>query len=539
VPLFGNRPEGVRVWNVATRNLVRSTKIPHCLTYAVAFSPDGKTLASGSQFGRICLWEPTGDSGPKPVCDLQGEEISLTSVSISLDGKTVASVREDGNIRLWEMQTGKPMHVLKKGGDAKCGRVCTVDFSPDGKLIVTGHKCGVITLWDRVTAREIREIKANDGLVGASFTPDGKTLLSVGADKLLCHWDAATGKKIRQEAYADPEGFPSPDRTMTASTSGGMSGTSLCDAATGKRLHFWENPKPIPALDPQSIAFSPDGTVLGAASFEWVRICDGVSGQELFLVKGKPRSYDFFQALAFSSDGRILALGCGPKVLMWESSTGKQIHEFEGHRGSTYFVAFTPDGKYLVSTGGDGTALVWDVASFTRPQPEQLSPQRLETLWTELRAESQPAYRALLALADDPKQTVPFLNKQLPAATVSKPVARLVGDLDSNQFAIREKSAAELQKLHFVAEPALRRARAKKPSLEMSRRLDQLLDKLATAPDTVRMRRAVKLLGWINTLEARKVLETLAAGEADSIQTREAKAALNRPIRRVLASGGR
>ena len=117
----------------------------------------------------------------------------------------------------------------------------------------------------------------------------------------------------------------------------------------------------------------------------------------------------------------------------------------------------------------------------------------------------------------------PFLRRQfagsLPTWTASS-------------FAVREKAAVELEKLGLQAEPALRRSLAAKPSLETSRRLEQLLEKLEKSSDWLRTRRAVRLLAWIDSAKARQVLAGLAAGSPDAMPTREAKAALKSPLRR-------
>jgi hypothetical protein len=133
---------------------------------------------------------------------------------------------------------------------------------------------------------------------------------------------------------------------------------------------------------------------------------------------------------------------------------------------------------------------------------------------------------------------VPFLAKLMrPQAASADPhtIAALVGDLDSNQFTVREKAMQALEKLGKVAEPALRTAlAARQPSLEIRRRMERILEKLegpVTAPERLRELRALEVLEQIGSAEARQLLETLAQGAADAPLTQEARTALRRLAR--------
>ncbi len=186
----------------------------------------------------------------------------------------------------------------------------------------------------------------------------------------------------------------------------------------------------------------------------------------------------------------------------------------------------------------DPTAMakVWDTAGLSQEEQlpwKHLSPKQLEALYSDLESADLPkAYRSLWTLVLGEKQSVPFLKEKLRPIQPVEPqqIARLVADLDSDHFAVRQKATAELEKIERLAEPALRQALAGKPSLEVRRRVERLLSKLdpEKSPERLQVRRAVEALEHINTPEAKKLLASLAGGAPKAQLTREAKESLQR-----------
>jgi hypothetical protein len=196
---------------------------------------------------------------------------------------------------------------------------------------------------------------------------------------------------------------------------------------------------------------------------------------------------------------------------------------------------WSADGRTLVSGSGDTTALVWDAARLPRAKPapaRQVGAEELRRLWSDLEAaDAGTAHRAAVALGDAPRQALPLLAEKLRPAEEPKGTARLIADLGSNRFAVRQKAERELARLAEMAEPALRAALARKPVLEVRRRLERLLERIeqdAPAGKQLRALRAVEVLEQVGTPEARGLLKRLAGGAGGARLTREAKASLRR-----------
>lgn len=161
-----------------------------------------------------------------------------------------------------------------------------------------------------------------------------------------------------------------------------------------------------------------------------------------------------------------------------------------------------------------------------------------EKCWQALAdAEVPKTYRALVELSAVPEQTVPLLRQRLQPARPPDPLllARLLADLDSDRFEVRDKATRQIESIGELAEPALRKALAGKPSLELRRRVEQLLDDVQPSHSREQMRalRAVEVLEYIGTPEARRLLDTLADGAPEARLTREAKASLARLARQT------
>jgi hypothetical protein len=457
-------------------------------------------------------------------------------LAYSADGKTLATVSGDGIVRLWDAATGKETRPLK-GPEAL---IQAVAFSPDGQALALRDAIGKVRLWDTAADKELRAMDGGSPAAHLVFSPDGKTLTSGGN-----LWEVRTGRLVHKLRGAPPlcAAFSADGETLATGTADGL--VFLWGAADGKEIRQYK-PEPVAPQNPGgrgwrpngvcAVAFAPDGQTLAAGEHEGlIRLWDLVTHEERrrFEEKGSPE-----QALAFSPDGKTLACrGPEQSIRLLEVATGKERGRFVAPGVGIEFLAFAPDGKTLASRNADKTAFIWDLTGRVRGgqvQPVKLLAEDLESLWAELAgADAAKAYRAVWTLAAAPQQVLPLLQKHLqPAAAIDgQRTARLIADLESDEFTTREKATAELVKLGRVAVPALRKVLTSQPSLETRRRVEQILTKLkegAPPPEQLRALRAVEVLEHTGTAEARRLLATLAKGAPEAQLTQEAKASLER-----------
>jgi hypothetical protein len=237
----------------------------------------------------------------------------------------------------------------------------------------------------------------------------------------------------------------------------------------------------------------------------------------------------------------LASAGNDRTVRLWETVTGEPRERFTGHSDQVLSLACAGDGRRLVSGGLDATALVWGLypppADGTTGRPALTGPT-LEALWADLAAaDAGPAYRAVSALVAGPERALPFLREHLHPASVEegRKIARLIDDLDSDDFAAREQATEELGRLGETAALALRAALARRTSPELRRRGLRLLERLdgKPTPERLRQTRALEVLEQVGNTEARQILKGLADGAANAWLTEEAKAVLDRLSRRI------
>jgi hypothetical protein len=302
-----------------------------------------------------------------------------------------------------------------------------------------------------------------------------------------------------------------------------------------------------------ALAFSPDGKTLAQADVPVlgqpprVRLWEAATGKELLTIEPGLIKTLSLKAIAFSSDCKILATGGEDVIQLWDIATGKELLRRERHAafsgsvrhyGFVRALAFSPAGRTLATGLVDTTILVWDLASATgqtaRPAKD-LGPTELDRLWVDLANEDgRKTHAALWTWVTVPEKAVAFLKGRLRPVTVEDArVWQRIADLDSNQFTVREAASQELEKRGASAEPALRKALEKHPSAEARQRLESLLKKLESpSAEQLRDLRALQVLEYVDTPEARQVLETLAKGAPGARLTREAKASLERLAKR-------
>jgi hypothetical protein len=315
------------------------------------------------------------------------------------------------------------------------------------------------------------------------------------------------------------------------------------------------------------LAYSPDGQILATTLFPqktrppgmagpagaggWPKNAEAIVLTELATGKRLTRidtGRGGFALLAYSPDGRTLATADENSFRLWDIATGKEVFRHplpEKRRQLGYSfaesLAFLPDGDRLATGLRDGTVLIWDLDRKrwqTGMDVKDLDRRDLEALWSDLAGDDGgKAHRAVWTLVAGPSKSVPFLKERLhPVPAIdAKQLQRLIADLDSPQFAVREAAGKKLASFGEQAERALRQARAGKLSLEVRKRLETLLADaemagrgIVRSPEVLRALRAIRALEQIGTREAREVLQTLAAGDPAARPSRQAKEAVGR-----------
>jgi hypothetical protein len=469
----------------------------------------------------------------------------VETVAFSPDGKSVVSA--GFSLRLWEAASGKALPLSAPDFVASCAAL-----SPDGKTLVAGGRDQTLRLFSTVTGKESRKFAGTAGVGDfVAFLPDGRTVLSKSQyretrspgvirheqERFVRLWDVGSGKEARQIGPARLSRVAlSPDgRTLAA----GSLEIALWDVASGKEVRQW---RPKPYLQISSLAFSPDGRLLAVADGrKAIHLFESATGQEvLCLAWDKGGVF----AVAVSPNGRLLASGgADGAVRLWDLGSGKARHTFTGHQGAVFALVFSPDGTRLVSGSADATALVWGTARFRGPERVlgRLRAEELKALWSDLGGPAPKAYQAVWRLAQAPGQSEPLLGKHLKPVGVpdAKALARWIKDLEDEDFEVRAHATKQLGGLGPRAVPALRKALAGAKDADLRLRLQVILrgiEEKAEPPDWVRSVRAVQALEQLGTAEARKVLQALAKGAPEAWLTREAKASLDRLARRPAGS---
>jgi WD40 repeat protein/serine/threonine protein kinase len=341
---------------------LRHTAIVLC----AAFHPDGRWVASGTQDGKVTVWDAATS---QDVFAFPAHEDVVTSVAFSPDGRFLATTSLDHTVKVWEFDlqggTYSLLHTLPEHED----KVQTVAFSPDSQCLASAGNDRNVRIWDAASGRQILVLPpGHTRLVWCvAYSPDGKYLATASGDKTVKIWDARTGREMRTLLGHSTHVWSvcfSPDGRWLASTAGISTKTDgeiiIWDAGTGQLVRTLRGHTEGACC----AVFSPDGRRLASAGLdETVKIWDFQAGQEVLTLR-EHRGH--VRSVAFSADGSRLASASRDRtVRIWDATplageTGQEMLTLTGHGGPVCSVVFSPDGQWLASAGHDGTVLVWN-----------------------------------------------------------------------------------------------------------------------------------------------------------------------------------
>ena len=319
---------------------------------ALAFSPDGALLASGSGYAdtAVKLWVvPTGEHAGT----LTGHNAWVSGLAFAPDGKTLASADGDQTIRLWDTLNHEQISLLRGHLD----EVHTLAFSPDGRRLVTGSKDGEVCIWDpNLKHADEVEVVASSAVHLVRFLPDSKSFVSVNHDGSLSLWDArelSEKEKISKLGSDNISCVLSPDgRTMAVGDRTG-------------RIKIWDfvARREVTAFKGHDAPVSPwrflarGKVLLSGDSTSVVKRWEVGSWREIVSWQIDPS----LSAVTVSPDERLLVAGLpSGTIKMWSAIDGRELASFSGHVGVVTVVVFAPDGRLLATGGLDGLAKLWD-----------------------------------------------------------------------------------------------------------------------------------------------------------------------------------
>jgi len=349
----GMRGPSVELWDVIARRRLRTLKVQDRAVSSVAFSPDGKWLASGGWDGdTVTLWDlSTG----RQHATLTGHTGSVSSLQFSPDSKVLASASRDATTRLWDVAAKKELARL----EGHLNQVHSLAFSPDGRLLATGGS-GSVKLWNVATKEELATLRGHLlDVVDVAFSPDGGTLATAGVDATVKLWDV--------EQYLNPpalRGFAGPLNSVAFSPDGRLIATA------GHELRIWDaRSRKLRATlvghDQRvvSVAWSHDGRTLASGGWDHTaRLWDVASGRELAVLKG----HGFREALEFTPDGATLAAGnMDGTIALWSVATHRELAALKADdpKAEVGAIAISPDGQRLAEGDSLWNVTLWDLAA--------------------------------------------------------------------------------------------------------------------------------------------------------------------------------
>ena len=322
--------------------------------HSVAFSPNGKLLATGDTNGEIRLYQVADG---KQLLTVKGHIGFIWPVAFSPDGHIFASGGDDQKVKLWNTNTGQCLANLQ----GHSGGIWSIAFSPDGQLLASSSEDHTVKLWDTSSDQCLKTLQGHSNRVtSVTFSTQGTTLASGSDDQTVKLWDTGSGqclKTMEVENSGSRSVAFSPDCQTLASGCHNQT-VSLFDVFTGQCFQTLHGHTDCV----NSVAFTSDGQTLASSSDDQtVKLWDTSTGRCLTTLHGHNSRV---WSVAFSLEGKTLVSGSDDQtVKLWETSTGKCLKTLQGYCNGIWSVTFSPQGTTLASGSNDQTVRLWDATT--------------------------------------------------------------------------------------------------------------------------------------------------------------------------------
>ena len=412
--VVGKNSFPLRLWDIKTGKLLKSSKKFNESYEYIEFSPDGRNVVTGGLWDSVSIW----DVSTAELLNSMARGEPINSVTYSPDGKVIASGSDDGTIRFWDVATGKLIKTITGhldsqffsaafspddgtlicGGESKVQfwnpqtyelmktieerrcNVYTIKYSPDANIFATGGTSKKARLWDAKTGRFLGRFSAHkdqtpyrnkEKVSTVAFSPDGNMLATGGSDNQVCLWEIRIGELylIGERLAAFTE-----HTENVSSVAFSPDGNVLASGSQDKTIQLWDinTRKHLKTLTGHeegvtAVVHSPDGTTLASGSQDGtIRLWNVNTSDHIKTIE----EAGHVTSLSYSPDGSVLASGTEDNnvVKIWNAQTGQCLQTFTGHTQRVNAMVFSPDGKTLASVSSDGTILLWDLTTSTLNQ---------------------------------------------------------------------------------------------------------------------------------------------------------------------------